>query len=130
MTHSTWSGSWLGTSRPRSRRERWRGCSPSIVTSLTRSSAVLAEYQPHAELVRLDDIDERLSDLDDWELLVALYHHTDPWDGLITTDSGMLNQGPELAALIQTKLTGRGDGLWGQPRQGFRALVRLPRRYL
>ena len=67
--------------------------------------AVLAEYQPHAELVRLDDIDERMSDLDDWELLLALYHRAEPWDGLITTDSSMLNQGQELAALIQTKLT-------------------------
>lgn len=67
--------------------------------------AVLAEYQPHAELVRLDDIDGRLSDLDDWELLLALHHHARPSDGLITTDSSMLNQGPELVALIQTKLT-------------------------
>ncbi len=31
--------------------------------------------------------------------------HPDPWDGLVTTDSSMLTQGPELATLIQTKLT-------------------------
>jgi hypothetical protein len=67
--------------------------------------AVLTEFQADAELVRIDQIDERMPDLDDWELLVALHHHSSPWDGLITTDSSMLNQGPELAALIQTKLT-------------------------
>lgn len=67
--------------------------------------AVLAEFQSDAELVRVDRIDPRMADLDDWELLLALHHHARPWDGLITTDSSMLNQGPELAALIQTKLT-------------------------
>ena len=51
----------------------------------------------------IDRIDTRL--LDDWELLLALHHHERPWDGLITTDSSMLNQGPELATLIQTRLT-------------------------
>lgn len=67
--------------------------------------AVLTEYQAEAELVRVDAIDDRLPDLDDWELLLALRHHERSWDGLITTDSSILNQGPELAALIQTKLT-------------------------
>jgi hypothetical protein len=46
-----------------------------------------------------------MPDLDDWELLLALHHHEEVWNGLITTDSSMLNQAPELAALIQTKLT-------------------------
>jgi hypothetical protein len=67
--------------------------------------SVLAEFQADAELVRVDGIDERMPDLDDWELLLALHHHRAPWDGLITTDSSMLAQGPELAALIQTRLT-------------------------
>jgi hypothetical protein len=67
--------------------------------------SVLAEFQADAVLVRIDAIDERMPDLDDWELLLALHHHRDPWDGLITTDSSMLAQGPELAALIQTRLT-------------------------
>lgn len=67
--------------------------------------SVLAEFQADAGLVRVDQIDPRMPDLEDWELLVALHHHADPWDGLITTDSSILNQGPELAALIQTKLT-------------------------
>lgn len=66
---------------------------------------VLTDFQADAELVRVDEIDKRMPDLDDWELLLALHHHARPWDGLITTDSSMLNQGPELAALIQTKLT-------------------------
>jgi hypothetical protein len=67
--------------------------------------AVLTEFQVDAELVRVDQIDGRMPDLDDWELLLALHHHADAWDGLITTDSSILNQGPELAALIQTGLT-------------------------
>jgi hypothetical protein len=46
-----------------------------------------------------------MSTLDDWEMLLALHHHSDAWDGLITTDSSMLAQGRELATLIQTKLT-------------------------
>jgi hypothetical protein len=30
----------------------------------------------------------------DWELLLALHLRPEPWDGLITTDSSILNQGP------------------------------------
>jgi hypothetical protein len=67
--------------------------------------AVLAEYQSDATLVRIDQIDPRMPDLDDWQLLLALHRHAVPGDGLITTDSSILNQGPELATLIQTKLT-------------------------
>lgn len=66
---------------------------------------VLSDFQADAQLVPLDRIDRRMSTLDDWELLLALHHHAEPWDGLITTDSGMLAQGRELATLIQTKLT-------------------------
>jgi hypothetical protein len=66
---------------------------------------VLSDFQADADLVRVDKIDPRMPDPDDWELLVALQRDESPWDGLITTDSSMLNQGPELAALIQTKLT-------------------------
>lgn len=67
--------------------------------------SVLSDFQADAQLVPLDQIDRRMSTLDDWELLLALHHHADAWDGIITTDSSMLAQGPELAALIQTKLT-------------------------
>jgi hypothetical protein len=56
-----------------------------IVNALTR-------FQAHAELVPVRQIDERMSDLDDWELLLALHHHERPWAGLITTDSSMLSQ--------------------------------------
>ncbi len=66
---------------------------------------VLSDFQADARLVPIDQIDRRMSRLDDYELLLALSHHTEPWDGLITTDSSMLAQGPELAALIQTRLT-------------------------
>ena len=65
----------------------------------------LAEFQAEAELVRIDAIDPRMADLDDWELLLALHHHERPWDGLITADSSMLNQPRELASLMQTRLT-------------------------
>jgi hypothetical protein len=66
---------------------------------------VLARFQVDAELVPLRDIDERLADVDDWEVLLALSLHERPWDGLITTDTSILNQPLELSVLIQTKLT-------------------------
>jgi hypothetical protein len=66
---------------------------------------VLSDFQTDATLIPLDQIDPRMSTLDDWELLLALHHHADSWDGLITTDTSMLAQGPELATLIQTRLT-------------------------
>lgn len=50
-------------------------------------------------------IDERLAEVDDWELLLALYHHPDPWDGLVSTDDKMLTLPRELATLMQTRLT-------------------------
>lgn len=66
---------------------------------------VLSDFQADAELVRIEQIDVRMPDLDDWELLLALHHHDRPWDGLITNDDSMLNLGRELATLVQTKLT-------------------------
>lgn len=65
----------------------------------------LQEFQFDADLVRIDAIDRRLALLDDWELLVALHQHERDWDGLITTDSNMLQLPRELAAMMQTKLT-------------------------
>lgn len=67
--------------------------------------SALADFQVDAQLTRIDQIHPAMADLGDWELLLALRQHPEPWDGLITTDSSMLSQGPELAALIQTKLT-------------------------
>ncbi len=58
---------------------------------------VLSDFQADAQLVPLDQIDSRMSTLDDWELLLALHPHTAPWDGLITTDSSMLAQGPPVS---------------------------------
>jgi hypothetical protein len=69
-----------------------------IVNALTR-------FQARAELVPVWQIDERMSDLEDWELLLALHHHERPWAGLITTDSSMLSQARELATLMKTHLT-------------------------
>ncbi len=57
-----------------------------------------------AELVPMRKLDLRLRGLDDWELLLALYHMPDI-EGLISTDSGMLNLPRELAVLHQTRLT-------------------------
>lgn len=65
----------------------------------------LREFMTEAELVAVGDIDPRLTDIDDWELLLALHHHARAWDGLITTDSGMLSLPRELSVLMQTGLT-------------------------
>lgn len=65
----------------------------------------LREFMTEAELVAVGDIDPRLTEVDDWELLLALHHHERDWDGLITTDSGMLSIPRELSVLMQTGLT-------------------------
>ena len=66
---------------------------------------VVAPFLVEAELVPLQRIDTRMTELDDWEVLLALHADHRPWDGLITTDSGMLALPKELAVLLQTKLT-------------------------
>jgi hypothetical protein len=67
---------------------------------------VLAEYIPEAELVPLRSIDPLLTaNIEDWEVLLALHHHERAWDGLITTDSGILNLPREMAVIRQTNLT-------------------------
>lgn len=65
----------------------------------------LQPYQTHAELVRIDAIDARMAELDDWQIFLALRNHPRPWDGLITTDSSMLMQGKELVTLAHARLT-------------------------
>jgi len=67
--------------------------------------AVLRKWLTEAELVSIRDIDGKLMDIHDWQILLALHHHSREWDGLITTDSGMVKQPRELATLMQTKLT-------------------------
>ena len=67
---------------------------------------VLARYIVEAELVPLSSIDPALArDTEDWQVLLALYKDAAHWDGLITTDSGMLLLAKEMAVLCQTKLT-------------------------
>ena len=63
-----------------------------------------APFLPEVELVPVRLIDQRLSDMDDWEILLSLHLHARPWDGLITTDNSMLGQPRELATLRQTNL--------------------------
>jgi len=65
----------------------------------------LNEYIVEAELVSVRDIDPQLAEIDDWEILLSLHHHERVWDGLITTDSGMLGQPREVAVVQQTNLT-------------------------
>jgi hypothetical protein len=66
----------------------------------------LNDFIPEAELVPLRDIDPVLvANIEDWQILLALHHHARDWDGLITTDSGMLNLPREIAVVEQTKLT-------------------------
>lgn len=65
----------------------------------------LREYMAEAELLAVGDIDPRLANVDDWEILLALHHHQHNWDGLITTDSGMLSLPRELSVLMQTHMT-------------------------
>lgn len=64
-----------------------------------------APYFQEVELEPVWRIDRRLSNLDDWELLLVLHHHERPFDGLITTDDSMLNQARELEVVRQTNLT-------------------------
>lgn len=47
----------------------------------------LNEFIPEVDLVQLREIDAALtSEIEDWEVLLALHHHERPWDGLITND--------------------------------------------
>jgi hypothetical protein len=66
----------------------------------------LAASIVEAELVPLRTIDKRLPLFkEDWRILLALKHHERAWDGMITTDTSMLDLPRELAVLMQTKLT-------------------------
>ena len=65
----------------------------------------LNEYIVEAEFVSVRDIDPLLAKIDDWEILLSLHYHERGWDGLVTTDSGMLRQPREVAVIRQTNLT-------------------------
>jgi hypothetical protein len=62
-------------------------------------------YLSDVELVSIEDIDPRLPEFEDWELLLALHHHSREWDGMISNDTSMLDQERELAVLGYTHLT-------------------------
>lgn len=62
-------------------------------------------YLRDVELVPIGDIDSRLPEFDDWELLLALHHHSLEWDGLVSNDTSMLDQERELAVLGYRHLT-------------------------
>jgi len=68
---------------------------------------------PYAELSAVADIDPALSELDDWELFLALHRLQPRWDGLITNDDSLLAQPKEMTVLAQTHLTlvvAKGEG--------------------
>jgi hypothetical protein len=62
-------------------------------------------YLSEVELVFIEDIDARLPEFEDWELLLALHHHPQQWDGIISNDTSMLDQERELAVLGYTHLS-------------------------
>jgi hypothetical protein len=62
-------------------------------------------YLSDVELVSIEDIDPRLPEFEDWELLLALHHDSREWDGMISNDTSMLDQERELAILGYTHLT-------------------------
>lgn len=69
---------------------------------------IILQAQPYlsdVELVYIGEIDPRLPEFEDWELLLALHHHSREWDGMISNDTSMLDQERELAVLGYTHLT-------------------------
>lgn len=76
-----------------------QGFPRNIVTALD------AAIRKEADLVWIGDIDGRLPDFEDWEILLALHLHQRPWDGLITTDASMISLPREMSVLCQTKLS-------------------------
>ncbi len=74
----------------------------------------LAKALPMADLVPVRSIGSELSEMDDWELLLALHQDGRSWDGLVTNDAAMLSLPREMTVLSQTGLTlvvvkGEGD---------------------
>ncbi len=69
---------------------------------------IIAQAKPYlsdVQLVSIEDIDPRLPEFEDWELLLALHHDSREWDGMISNDTSMLDQERELAILGYTHLT-------------------------
>jgi len=75
--------------------------------------AAFASVMPMVDVVPVRLIDSAWAELDDWELILALYRHPRAWDGLITNDEAMLSLPKEMTVLSQTGLTlviARGEG--------------------
>ncbi len=62
-------------------------------------------FRNEVGLVPVLDVHPTLAEVEDWELLLALHHHSEPWDGLITMDARMTRLPRELAVIHQTRLT-------------------------
>jgi hypothetical protein len=88
----------------------------------------LDNFIPEAELVPLREIDPMLvEDIEDWQILLALHHHARDWDGLITTDSGILNLPREMAVSPADASHARGcRSRWIRSDQGDRPSVHAP----
>jgi hypothetical protein len=67
--------------------------------------ALQTHLEDDIELVPIRRVERRMSELDDWQVLIALHNDARAWDGLVTTDSDMLSLPRELAVLCQTRLT-------------------------
>jgi hypothetical protein len=66
----------------------------------------LSDFIPEVEVVPLRTIDPALTaEMDDWQILLSLHHHEQPWDGLITNDHHILTLPREIAVLAQTNLS-------------------------
>ena len=66
----------------------------------------VARLLPGVELRPIREVDSRLvGNSDDWAILLRLYQHPDPFDGLITTDAHMHELPKEMTVLHQTRLT-------------------------
>lgn len=66
----------------------------------------VAALLPDVTLRPLRDVDPRLvGNSEDWAVLLRLYQHPEPFDGLITTDASMHNLPKEMSVLHQTNLT-------------------------
>ena len=63
----------------------------------------LGRFMPDVQLTPIRVIDERLPDLGDRELIIAL--HQLGWEALVTNNYRMLSNPQELAAVLKTKVT-------------------------
>ena len=63
----------------------------------------MSAYFVEAELIPVRDVDQRLVEIDDWKLLLALHNDIRGWDGLITNDAKMLKLPREMCVLEKTR---------------------------